>query len=40
MANEGRVNTQLLLPFLLGYVLGSIPFGLILTRLAGKGDIR
>lgn len=39
-ANEGRVNTQLLLPFLLGYVLGSIPFGLILTRLAGKGDIR
>ena len=25
---------------LLGYVLGSIPFGLILTRLAGFGDIR
>jgi glycerol-3-phosphate acyltransferase PlsY len=24
----------------LGYVLGSIPFGLILTRLAGLGDIR
>jgi len=34
------VNTQLLFPFLLGYVVGSIPFGLILTRLAGKGDIR
>ena len=25
---------------LLGYALGSIPFGLIVTRLAGKGDIR
>lgn len=25
---------------LLGYVLGSIPFGLVLTRLAGLGDIR
>jgi glycerol-3-phosphate acyltransferase PlsY len=23
-----------------GYLLGSIPFGLILTRIAGKGDIR
>src|SRR5690606_7429651 len=24
----------------LGYLLGSIPFGLILTRIAGLGDIR
>src|SRR5579863_5283810 len=24
----------------LAYLLGSIPFGLLLTRLAGKGDIR
>ena len=24
----------------LGYLLGSIPFGLILTRLAGLGDVR
>src|ERR1700735_1162651 len=32
-----------LLPFaflLLGYLLGSIPFGLLLTRAAGLGDIR
>ena len=26
--------------FLFGYLLGSIPFGLILTGLAGTGDIR
>lgn len=25
---------------ILGYVLGSIPFGLVLTRLAGMGDVR
>ena len=25
---------------LLGYFVGSIPFGLILTRMAGYGDIR
>jgi glycerol-3-phosphate acyltransferase PlsY len=27
-------------PFVLGYLLGSIPFGLLLTRAAGLGDIR
>ena len=26
--------------FALGYVLGSIPFGMILTRLTGAGDLR
>jgi acyl phosphate:glycerol-3-phosphate acyltransferase len=31
----------LLIPaFVLGYVLGSIPFGLLLTRLAGTQDLR
>ncbi|MDQ0468699.1 glycerol-3-phosphate 1-O-acyltransferase PlsY [Labrys wisconsinensis] len=30
----------LLLAAALGYLLGSIPFGLIVTRLAGLGDIR
>jgi glycerol-3-phosphate acyltransferase PlsY len=29
-----------ILPLAIGYFLGSIPFGLILTRLAGTGDIR
>ncbi len=29
-----------LLAALLGYALGSIPFGLILTKLGGAGDIR
>jgi len=32
--------THLFATFALSYFLGSIPFGLILTRLAGLGDIR
>src|ERR1700723_2332229 len=37
-----EMSTSALLPvaFVLGYLLGSIPFGLILTRLAGTADIR
>jgi len=30
----------MLLALALGYLFGSIPFGLLLTRVAGKGDIR
>ena len=33
-------NAWLPLAFVLGYLLGSIPFGLILTRLAGTPDLR
>ncbi len=32
--------SPLLLSLALGYLLGSIPFGLLLTRAAGLGDIR
>ena len=31
---------DLILTAIAGYLLGSIPFGLVLTRLAGLGDIR
>ena len=34
------MTTSTIFALLLGYALGSIPFGLIVTRLAGKGDIR
>src|SRR5579859_1352239 len=30
----------LLIAFVIGYLLGAIPFGLILTRLAGTQDLR
>src|SRR5882724_9978346 len=33
-------TTYDLVAFALGYLLGSIPFGLIFTRLAGTQDIR
>ena len=34
------MTTGALLALLLGYALGSIPFGLLLTRMAGLGDVR
>ncbi len=39
------ISWSLALPYYLaalafGYLLGSIPFGLVITRLAGEGDIR
>ncbi len=33
-------NTWLPLALIIGYLLGSIPFGLVLTRLAGTEDLR
>ena len=34
------MSFQLLIALLFGYLLGSIPFGLLLTRAAGLGDVR
>jgi glycerol-3-phosphate acyltransferase PlsY len=34
------MNATVLLALLVGYLLGSIPFGLVLTKAAGMGDIR
>ncbi|WP_394704192.1 glycerol-3-phosphate 1-O-acyltransferase PlsY [uncultured Cohaesibacter sp.] len=31
---------QLIIAVLFGYILGSTPFGLLLTRMAGMGDVR
>jgi len=36
----GLAMTAVILAAAVGYLLGSIPFGLVLTRFAGHGDIR
>ena len=33
-------DAEMLAALLVGYLLGSIPFGLLLTKLSGKGDVR
>jgi glycerol-3-phosphate acyltransferase PlsY len=34
------MDRSIILALALGYLLGSIPFGLVLTRMFGKGDLR
>ena len=34
------MTSAMILALAVGYALGSIPFGLLLTRFGGKGDIR
>ena len=34
------MTSGIILALAIGYLLGSIPFGLILTRVGGKGDLR
>jgi acyl phosphate:glycerol-3-phosphate acyltransferase len=36
----GAVTAMTVIGFVFGYLLGSVPFGLLLTRAAGIGDIR
>lgn len=34
------MTREMILALAVGYLFGSIPFGLLLTRLSGKGDVR
>src|SRR5690606_9554742 len=36
----GLMSYATLIALVFGYLLGSIPFGLVLTRAAGLGDVR
>ncbi len=40
MNTSGTIWLQPALALLIGYLLGGIPFGLLLTRLTGAGDLR
>ena len=37
---DGRGHRPIAIALIVGYLLGSIPFGLLLTKFAGTGDIR
>ena len=39
-ATQSRMTREMLFAVVLGYLFGSIPFGLLLSLLCGKGDIR
>ncbi len=34
------MNAEIIVPIIVGYFLGSVPFGFLLTRLAGAEDVR
>ena len=39
-ATTARMTPDMILALTIGYLLGSIPFGLLLARIGGKGDLR